>query len=568
MKKLSIFLSILFIFLFSVNLEARKKKYPNGDYYEGKWKKGGPHGQGVMKYANGDTYIGNWVFGKYSGEGEKTYKTGDICKYIGTWYNNLQHGSGTMYFYNGNVYKGQFDMSKMSGEGEMIYKNNDIYTGTWNDGLRTGNGKLTCKNGDLYEGTWKNDAFYQGKATIGDVIYEGEFSNGFIVKGKQTGPNNSWYEGEWHNGKFMNGKCFIVNKNSSFKGEVKDGSILIGKQTGPNSSWYEGEWHNGKFMNGKCLITNEKNYYKGEIKDGEYYNGEGKCVINDNYYNGKWNNGIFIGKCDLQKPAKNIIEFKGEKSVDGYKGLIRLGNGSYNGKLTNDFKQHGEGYVTLREKNQLQLNGIWNHNRIISGEGKLICDSLAYHTTIKTIENVRRVELSENTTNKTISINLPDSISSDSELLEWVCYKINQENNKLRQAFIDKFKNVGFVYTETMKDPLFPYVKAIRVYKIIALASTETINYLTIPYVNKKLLQDCSQDITILTYRIAANQLKNKFYKFNIQDKTLIFNNEKYIFNPSNNSFKSKDGKIYKPLSAEECKKIVVDGGKSLNPFL
>lgn len=337
MKKLSIFFSILILFIFSVNLEARKKKYPNGDYYEGKWKKGAPHGKGIMKYANGDTYVGNWVYGKYSGEGEKTYRSGAIYKYTGNWENNLQHGYGTMHFYNGNIYKGQFNMSKISGEGEMTYRNDDIYTGTWNNGLRSGNGKLVCKNGNLYEGMWKNDAFYQGKATIDNIIYEGEFSDGYIVKGKQTGPNNSWYEGEWHN---------------------------------------------KKFIEGKCLISNENNHFEGEIKNGEFYNGQGQCFINNNYYDGEWNNGIFTGHCDI-KDNDNFNHFKGKIMEDSSKcGTIEYTSGQiYTGNLTPEYIPNGNGtFKYTNNHGGIEINGYWKDGILIKlTEGSIIVEPIAVY---------------------------------------------------------------------------------------------------------------------------------------------------------------------------------------------
>lgn len=78
MKKILYFLSLILGLLISGTVEAKKKKYPNGDYYEGKWKKGTPHGLGTMTYANGNIYIGEWIYGEYNGEGELSYKNNNI----------------------------------------------------------------------------------------------------------------------------------------------------------------------------------------------------------------------------------------------------------------------------------------------------------------------------------------------------------------------------------------------------------------------------------------------------------------------------------------------------------
>ena len=78
MKKYILFLLPLFLgLLVSNDIEAKKKKYPNGDRYEGEWKDGVPNGNGKMTYASGGIYIGNWLSGNKHGEGKMTYANGD-----------------------------------------------------------------------------------------------------------------------------------------------------------------------------------------------------------------------------------------------------------------------------------------------------------------------------------------------------------------------------------------------------------------------------------------------------------------------------------------------------------
>ena len=88
---------LILALLISGTVEAKKKKYPNGDYYEGKWKKGNPHGFGTMIYSNGDTYTGYWVYGIKEGQGSMTYKDDDfLLKYVGEWVSNKPNGKGIM----------------------------------------------------------------------------------------------------------------------------------------------------------------------------------------------------------------------------------------------------------------------------------------------------------------------------------------------------------------------------------------------------------------------------------------------------------------------------------------
>lgn len=524
MKKVLFLLPFIILLFISGTTEARKKKYPNGDYYEGKWKKGTPHGFGTMKYANGNIYVGNWEYGKYSGEGEIIYKSGTIYKYSGSWSNNLRHGYGEMEFYNGDRYKGQFNMSKITGEGVMTYRSYDVYSGSWVNGLRSGLGKLTCHNGDVYEGIWKDDVFYQGKATIDNIIYEGEF----------------------------------------FKG-----SLLKGTQKNPNGSWFEGEWHNEKFMNGKCLITNEDYRFEGEVKNGEYYNGTGKHLVNSDYYEGKWENGNFTGKCTLKEPRKGIKQFNGEKTSDStYVGLIIFSNGSYNGELTNDFRLHGKGTIALGQKEQLKLNGTWNNGRIINGTGRFICNAQEYQATINLTEDTRKIDLTENQTSKKISIEIPDTLLSDTILLSWASDAIKKERHKTeRLFFFNNFNDKGFVYVEDPYTPFLPFTKAVKFYRLITFASSENINIAVIPFLDKKMMWDMGRDNAVMAYALASKGLKNEFHQFEVIDNIITFDNKTLEYNPTNKSLKDEDGKIYKLMSTSKSKEIIENGLNSLKIF-
>lgn len=50
MKKILFLLPLILALFVSGTVEAKKKKYPNGDYYEGEMKKGKPDGLGKMIY--------------------------------------------------------------------------------------------------------------------------------------------------------------------------------------------------------------------------------------------------------------------------------------------------------------------------------------------------------------------------------------------------------------------------------------------------------------------------------------------------------------------------------------
>jgi hypothetical protein len=112
MKKLLVFLGFVFLYTISnvaiaqqecdVLLESIKGEYvgpckkglANGvgtsigtDTYNGKFKKGFPHGQGTYTWASGEFYVGNFIQGKKSGLGKFKLADGTIAK-EGIWEND------------------------------------------------------------------------------------------------------------------------------------------------------------------------------------------------------------------------------------------------------------------------------------------------------------------------------------------------------------------------------------------------------------------------------------------------------------------------------------------------
>jgi len=146
MKGIYILLSLLI--LASTSLEAKKKKYPNGDYYEGEWKKNQPNGLGKMIYANGETYEGEWFNGLFHGKGKMTYQNGNI--YEGSWENGLSNGTGKMIYSNGNEYDGLWKNGKIiKGKGKIVGLNGSIYEGEWNEEWNN----ISSQNEDVFNGT-------------------------------------------------------------------------------------------------------------------------------------------------------------------------------------------------------------------------------------------------------------------------------------------------------------------------------------------------------------------------------------------------------------------------------
>lgn len=62
------------------------------------------------------------------GVGTYFYKNGDV--YSGSWQNGIRHGTGTITYTTGETYTGNYQESLASGLGEYKFLNGDKYTGT------------------------------------------------------------------------------------------------------------------------------------------------------------------------------------------------------------------------------------------------------------------------------------------------------------------------------------------------------------------------------------------------------------------------------------------------------
>ena len=244
MKKLIYLLPLICAILVVGPIEAKKKKYPNGDVYNGKWKKGNPHGEGEMKYANGDIYYGNWDYGIKSGTGIMNYKNGDYFE--GNWNNNMPE-KGTMKFANGDIYIGEFANGFINGTGKMIFQSGDTYSGQWRNGKQDGFGKTEYKVGDNFEGYWKN-GMKHGKGKIihtnGDIYLGTWNKNEQLTYGELITYRNNQrisYKGEWKNNALYDGEIRTITSLGECIIECIEG-VESTKGTIKNSKWeYEGD---------------------------------------------------------------------------------------------------------------------------------------------------------------------------------------------------------------------------------------------------------------------------------------------------------------------------------------
>lgn len=337
MNRLLYILPLLLAFLVSTNADAKKKKYSNGDYYEGKMKKDQPNGFGKMYYANGNFYEGDWSNGVFNGQGKFIIKSSIITQdqiFVNA-------NGGTIYegiWQNGTIIEGKMDSQ------------NYIYEGTFVD-MEFLKGKMTYVNGAWINGTWKNGKIYNGDS-YGNI-----------------GPGV--FNGKWVNGKFMDGYCKTTIGNI-YTGSIAGGVPITGYgKMVLNGNSYEGQWDDGKFA-GKCklkfadkaplaissfdgtidmngnlnglAIYNNGDKYRGEIKNSQR-NGKGVLELKRPTVtiDGEWlNNNLVAGKGCIVYSA-NDYSFTVENTQD-----------KYNVKVKNPYNYQ----ASFQLSNEMDLNDL------------------------------------------------------------------------------------------------------------------------------------------------------------------------------------------------------------------
>jgi len=129
--------------------------FSNKNKYTGQWiyhyhsynkerEDGKFEGQGVMEYHDQNIYDGEWKGGLKHGNGVMNYpKNHEYITYKGGWYHGNFHGFGKLKFSNGNKYTGHFEYGKQEGFGVEKYAKNKKfikYEGGWKKGLKHGHG--------------------------------------------------------------------------------------------------------------------------------------------------------------------------------------------------------------------------------------------------------------------------------------------------------------------------------------------------------------------------------------------------------------------------------------------
>ena len=181
-----------------------KKFYENGDIYEGEVSFGEPNKKGKLDFTIKEipyTYVGEFSNGIKEGNGN-LFSKDNLFNYDGEWKNDKYDGFGALYDH-GEKYTGDFKEGKFHGTGNLYKVNGDIYEGEFFEG-NIKKGKITYKNGDIFKGK-----FEDGKKKFGLIEY---------IDGNK-------YEGYFENDLY-NGEGILISKDGKEeKGIFKDGIL-------------------------------------------------------------------------------------------------------------------------------------------------------------------------------------------------------------------------------------------------------------------------------------------------------------------------------------------------------
>lgn len=518
-----ILIFVMTLLVFNV-ADAKKKKYPNGDYYEGKWKKGTPNGIGTMNYANGDVYSGNWAFGLKEGQGTMTYANNNSYKeYIGEWKEDKPNGKGKMTFSNNSIYNGDWVLGQMEGFGTMEYTNDSKfkeYTGNWKSSKPNGTGKMIFLDNSVYDGSW--------------------------IYGQMRGQGKLTYK---------NGDMFLGTFNATGR---------VGKLTEANGNWYNGEWNNDKFVKGTCYFDKGKdNKYEGEIINGNYYNGKGVIRLDGNYYDGTWTNGKFVGDCELTGTG-NRPKFIGSVNEYGIMyGTAFYGDSIiYKGTLDPNFIPSDLGKLSILKNDSVigEVDGIWSNGILTKlNEGFFIVGPKSY--ALKIENNQLMMENEFYTISKHYN-KLPDALK---KLYIDYDYIISNGLTEQNELFKKKYNGKAFICVTRLDkyEPdlaLFLDISSIDVYAIIGMENGHRLVESTIAMVNTNRLKYHDRGYLLQQYGIAKKFIKVNRYDYRIKNGYLVFNNKKYKFiNNSTSLYNEKNGLTLKIVSLKEAEQYMND---------
>jgi hypothetical protein len=138
-----------------------------------------PNGHGLLRVDNGDVYEGEWKNGQRHGQGVYNWYDGDL--YTGPWFEGKRHGHGVFIFTDGRVYDGEYNMGRREGQGMFVWPYGAKYEGSYHADKRNGYGEYVYPDGRSYQGEYRDDrphGYGVEKSKDGTVLHDGQWTFG------------------------------------------------------------------------------------------------------------------------------------------------------------------------------------------------------------------------------------------------------------------------------------------------------------------------------------------------------------------------------------------------------
>jgi len=323
----------------------------NGSIYDGEWKKGQYHGQGVMNYRLGTTYNGEWKDGDHHGLGVKNYASGTT--YNGGWKDGEHHGLGVKNYASGTTYNGGWKDGEHHGQGVLTYNTGTTYDGEWKDGELHGQGVLTYNSGPTYDGEWK-DGLEDGQGVLtyvdGSSYYGGwkegmKYGQGVLTYNSDTTYDGEWKDGE-HHGLGVKNYASGTTYNGGWKDGLEDGQGVL---TNPNGTIYDGEWKEGEYHGmGSFLYPVYLEIDSPKYLDFNYYLRKVVSDSSKDINNNITGNLELINEGVCNNEKNNCCEIK--KDLFGKIALISRGTCLFNLKISNAIDANAKGIIIYNNK--------------------------------------------------------------------------------------------------------------------------------------------------------------------------------------------------------------------------